>query len=59
LRSLLLNYEVTIVIHSPAEVQMVEDWIKETAESSTEGFEEAGFFRGMAEDVARLLSPLL
>ena len=54
-----MSYEVTLVIHSPAEVKRVEDWIIETAKSSTEGFEDAGFSRSPGDDVARLFAPLL
>ncbi len=50
---------MTLVIHSPAQVKMVEDWNIETAKSSTEGFEDEGFFRSLGEDVARRLAPLL
>ena len=53
-----MNYEVTLVIHSPAEVKMVEDWIIETAKSSTERFGDAGFFRSPGEEVVRLFAPL-
>lgn len=59
MRSLLLNYEVGVLISSPAQVAQVSDWLKELMQKCEEGVENVGTFGDMGEGLARLLAPQL
>jgi cardiolipin synthase A/B len=58
-RSMFLNFEVTSVIHSPAEVRAVEAWIK-TLMAETRAMDgKVSRSRDTIEGVARLVTPML
>lgn len=62
MRSLYLNYELALFLHSPGEVKVVADWMEDLmAESETATAEDlpSGHVRQWAEDLSLLVSPLL
>ncbi|MHB8455203.1 MAG: phospholipase D-like domain-containing protein [Acidiferrobacterales bacterium] len=59
LRSLLLNYEVGMLIYSAAHIQTVGDWVTGLADGSRVGVDAAGRLRELVEGIARLLAPQL
>ncbi|MHB8623662.1 MAG: phospholipase D-like domain-containing protein [Sulfuricaulis sp.] len=59
LRSLLLNYEVAILIYSEAEIRAVSGWIDNLMQASIEGLRGVGTIGGIGEGLARLLAPQL
>jgi cardiolipin synthase len=58
-RSLFLNYEVALFLYSPEQLQSVSAWVKGLEAECLRDLPRAGWTREMAEDVVRLLSPLL
>jgi cardiolipin synthase len=59
IRSLFLNYEVALFFTSPAEVEALAGWIGSLLPECTSGMPAAGPVRALAEDLGRLLSPLI
>ncbi|AGA29205.1 cardiolipin synthase [Singulisphaera acidiphila] len=59
MRSLFLNYEVAVFLYSQPQVDATAAWIETLMSQSQRGLSERGRFTQLAEDVVRLLSPLL
>ena len=63
LRSLFVNFEVGVFVHSPADVAAMSAWADELAaqchESKPDRKRPRRFFGNIAEDLSRLLAPLL
>ena len=59
MRSLLLNYEVGVLITSPAQVAQISDWLETLVQGCEEGVETVGIIGDMGEGLARLLAPQL
>jgi cardiolipin synthase A/B len=59
MRSLFLNYEVALFVHSPKEVDHVATWAEKLMADSKPELPTQGWARELAENVVRLLSPLL
>jgi len=59
MRSLFLNYEVALYVSSPARVEDVAAWARGLMADSRPELPARGWSRELAENVVRLLSPLL
>jgi cardiolipin synthase len=59
MRSLFLNYEVALFVSSPTQVAQVADWVGGLMADTTLELPVPGLPRELAENVVRLLSPLL
>jgi cardiolipin synthase A/B len=59
MRSLFLNYEVMGLLYGKPEIDAMASWFEATAATCQRSFKEAGRVRAAAEDVARLLGPLV
>ena len=59
MRSLFLNYEAALFVSTPDEVEQVAAWAGGLLADSTPDLPAAGWPRELAENVVRLLSPLL
>ncbi len=59
MRSLFLNYEVSLFLTSQVEIEETALWIESLMAQSRVDLPAEGQFRALAEDVVRLLSPLL
>ncbi|SIN79995.1 cardiolipin synthase [Singulisphaera sp. GP187] len=59
MRSLFLNYEVAVFLYSQPQVDATATWIETLMSQSQRGLSERGQLTQVAEDVVRLLSPLL
>jgi len=59
MRSLFLNYEVALFLTSREEIEETAAWIESLMAESHAGLPIGGTYRALAEDVVRLLSPLL
>ncbi len=59
MRSLFLNYEVALFLHSKPEITATEHWIDELSASARTGVREVGALRDMFEGVVRMVGPLL
>ena len=59
MRSLFLNYEVAVFLYSQPQVDATATWIETLMSQSQRGLSERGRLTQLAEDVVRLLSPLL
>ena len=58
-RSFFLDYEVAAFLYSPLEVTTVATWIESLEDECVVGPHPSSRLRRVAEDVARLLAPLL
>jgi len=58
-RSMFLNFEVSSVIHSPAEVRAVEAWIEKLMTQTRPMDAKVGRRRDTIEGIARLIAPML
>jgi len=58
-RSMFLNFEVSSVIHSPAEVRAVEAWIEKLMTKTRPMDAKVGRRRDTIEGIARLIAPML
>ena len=58
-RSMFLNFEVSSVIHSPAEVRAVEGWIEKLMAQTRPLDGKVGTGRDTLEGIARLITPML
>jgi cardiolipin synthase A/B len=62
LRSLFVNFEVGVVVHSVADVRVMKAWIDELTTHCVDApirISQRGVLSGLAEDLSRLLAPLL
>ncbi len=59
MRSLFLNYEVALFVASPTHVALVADWASELMADCKPDLPQSGWLRELAENVVRILSPLL
>ena len=59
MRSLFLNFEVALFVHSPHRVAEVATWAEGLMADSKLELPAPGWARELAENVVRLLSPLL
>ncbi len=59
MRSLFLNFEVALFTYSPTQVNQVAGWAERLMIDSKLGLPTPGWGRELAENVVRLLSPLL
>jgi cardiolipin synthase len=59
MRSLFLNYEVALFLHSPPEVAAIAAWIDRVSAGARVGVPQVGAARDMAEGLVRMLAPLL
>ena len=59
MRSLFLNYEVALFVSSPTQVEAVASWVLRLMAGSERELPTPGWTRELAENVVRLLSPLL
>jgi cardiolipin synthase A/B len=59
MRSLFLNFEVALFVHSPEQVSQVATWAEALMADSKLELPTPGWARELAENVVRLLSPLL
>lgn len=59
MRSLFLNYEVALFLYGPREARALTAWFEDVFASCGKRLAPAGKVRSVAEDVARLLSPLV
>lgn len=59
MRSLLLNYEVGVLVSSRHEVQKISFWLEALMQDCEEGVAPVGAFGDMGEGLARLLAPQL
>jgi cardiolipin synthase len=59
MRSLFLNYEVALFVASPTQVALVAGWASELMADCKPDLPQAGWPRELAENVVRILSPLL
>ena len=59
IRSLFLNYEVSMFVYSPTEIKATETWVQQRLESCTEGVKTVGPVRDFCDGVARMMAPIL
>lgn len=59
MRSLLLNYEVAVLVYSRAEIQIIERWMDGLMKGGRKGIGEVGAAGEIGEGLARLLAPQL
>ena len=59
MRSLFLNYELALFVSSAREIDAIAEWTEELAKRTTPELPLSGWGRILAENVVRLLSPLL
>ena len=59
MRSLFLDYEISILLSRPADIARLAGWFEETLHSTLPGPPVSGIFRRQAENVSRLLAPLI
>jgi cardiolipin synthase len=59
MRSLFLNFEVALFVQSPKKVDLVATWAEQLMADSRPDMPTPGWARELAENVVRLLSPLL
>ena len=59
IRSLFLDYEVSMFIYSKPEVKCIEKWVEDLRSDCREGVKKVSAFRDLCEGTARLLAPLL
>jgi cardiolipin synthase A/B len=59
MRSLFLDYEIALFLTGTAEVEQLSAWFESLATSTAPGAPQAGWLRAEAENVCRLLAPLI
>jgi cardiolipin synthase len=59
MRSLLLNYEVMMVVYSPEEIRAIEAWISSLPTSVRPQDTEPGLLKDIGEGLVRMVAPLL
>lgn len=59
MRSLFLNYEVGMLMYSPAEIDATARWVEDVAATTRQGVPAVGVAREFGESVVRMVAPLL
>jgi cardiolipin synthase len=59
IRSLFLDYEISVFIYTRDEIQHLERWFNQLLPHCSERLEAPGTVRALAEDLGRLLAPLM
>lgn len=59
LRSLFLNYEVAVIVYSPAEIMELAAYIDNLAARAVSGYPPAGMLRRLHEGMAQIVAPLV
>jgi cardiolipin synthase len=59
LRSLLLNYEVAMLMHSLPDIKVAEEWAQSLMKDCQIGIADASFPRRLFEGILRTLAPLV
>jgi cardiolipin synthase len=60
LRSLFVNFEIGVLVYSKPEIDAIQAWVDDVAKDCTPPVQVApNFLTGVAEDVCRLMAPLL
>ena len=59
MRSLFLDYEIAVFIYTRDEILRFEQWFNELLQHCGDGLEAPGTVRALAEDLGRLLAPLM
>jgi cardiolipin synthase len=59
MRSLFLDYEVSLFLYSAPEIKTLSEWFDSLAGQCSEGMPKSGWLRGSAESVGRLLAPVV
>lgn len=59
MRSLFLNYETGLLVHSPAEIREINAWIESLAKNCRCGVPAVGTLRDLSEGVAHMMAPIL
>ncbi|MEK7794519.1 MAG: phospholipase D-like domain-containing protein [Candidatus Hydrogenedentota bacterium] len=59
MRSLLLNYEVAVLIHSHDEIEVLNRWAERLIGESAEGLEQVNTFQEVGHSIVRMISPIL
>jgi cardiolipin synthase A/B len=58
-RSLFLNYEAAMFAYSPAEIELIADFVRQVMAHAAGGLIKPAVFHGLAESFVRLFAPLL
>jgi cardiolipin synthase len=59
MRSLFLDYEIAVFMYTPNEIEMVSAWFESLRDRCEDRLREPGAVRAVAEDLGRLLGPLM
>ncbi|RKY23323.1 MAG: cardiolipin synthase [Planctomycetota bacterium] len=59
IRSLFLNYEVSMFVYSQAEISAIEEWVQHRLASCTKGVKPVGPIQDFRDGLARITAPLL
>lgn len=59
MRSLLLNYELGLIVYSEDVMQTTARWIQEIHAETSSDLEDAGFWRDLAEGIGRTIGPMI
>ena len=59
MRSLLLNYELGLIIYSEEVLKKIEQWILEKSQGTTHGLTPAGYIKETVEGIGRVMAPVL
>jgi cardiolipin synthase len=59
IRSLFLNYEVSMFVYSKSEISAIEEWVKERLAHCLKGIKHVGPVREFCDGLARITAPLL
>jgi cardiolipin synthase len=59
MRSLFLDYEIAVFIYTRSEIQRFEHWFQDLLQHCGDRLEAPGTVRALAEDLGRLLAPLM
>ncbi|HEY7956167.1 MAG TPA: phospholipase D-like domain-containing protein [Polyangia bacterium] len=59
MRSLFLDYEISLFFYSPSEIELIADWFTTVQARSGGRLPRRGRLRGLGEDLGRLVAPLV
>ena len=59
MRSLLLNYELGLVIYDEGVLKSIEDWVRQRQSESSSETQKSGYIRELAEGIGRVIGPIL
>jgi cardiolipin synthase len=59
MRSLFLDYEIALFVYTRPEIERFSLWFEGLLVDCEDGMREAGSLRALAEDMGRLLAPLM